>query len=906
MGTVMAPRSRMATSHSIHSTRLCDSRQTRSPAAIPDAARPEAISRAITSASPQVMDLQAPFSLNRKAASPGDAATLRDPSSTAGVSVRSVSVLIFPLSGALAPPSTLAAAPPQPTDRGVRLRPDGASAPTRTCRSHFAPRTVAANGGDRGRGAEARHTLVGRLAGPAARLREAGPALGLVRRGGARHVPGARRHVHQGRTDHEHAARAVARAHHPRARAPARRRGTVSFRGGGAHDRGGLRASRERALRRAAPGPHRLRLGRAGAQGAAARRPPGGHQGQPYQGHRAVQVRSGGDAGGGPLPGDLPRAAELQPRRGGGRVRRRHRRAAGLHHRGPQQPAGPGELRRPRRLRVPDADRGAVQRAGADDELHRGDQDPLHPGDAPGREEDRPPGPADVAEDGVRGRLRARRPAPGQHLHHARGTHRVIGPGPGGDPGRSAPQGLRAVLRGLGQARRRRDGAPDVRDVVQRRDAPRSRDLRALPRRHHRLRGPLLGPAPRGRPTGQGAVRPVRDPAAPPDQGQRQLHHREHRHSRHRGHRETAGPDAGSHGRGPSQLSVAPYRGRPARHLISNFGDGKTRTTFLSGRLCGAQLEPATEPRVISQPFRCPYVAGDLVNSEPTVPVPPRYRLIEEVGQGGMAVVYRATDDTLKRDVAIKVLHRHLSAERESKVRLAREAQAVAKLRHDNILEIYDYSGGDAEAAYIVTEFIDGQTLKQFLGDHAVRHPEIAALIAAELAGALQHAHGLGVIPRDITPENVMIRKDGMLKLLDFGSAQVIDLERMTVTGQLLGSPAYMAPELVEGKPLDVRTDVFSVGILLYQMATGSLPFSGKNPHEELKRITEGRFADPRGLNPLISAGLARIIARALARLQSDRYDTMAAMEADLNAELADAGLGPSREELVSPPGAPA
>src|SRR3569623_444161 len=145
-----------------------------------------------------------------------------------------------------------------------------------------------------------------------------------------------------------------------------------------------------------------------------------------------------------------------------------------------------------------------------------------------------------------------------------------------------------------------------------------------------------------------------------------------------------------------------------------------------------------------------------------------------------------------------------------------------------------------------------------------------------------------------------MIRKEGLLKLMDFGIAQVSDLERMTVTGQLLGSPAYMAPELVEGKPLDVRTDVFSVGILLYQMATGSLPFSGKNPHEVLKRITEGRFADPRGLNPLISAGLARIIARALAHQQSDRYDTMAAMEADLNAELADAGLGPSREELVS------
>jgi len=288
-----------------------------------------------------------------------------------------------------------------------------------------------------------------------------------------------------------------------------------------------------------------------------------------------------------------------------------------------------------------------------------------------------------------------------------------------------------------------------------------------------------------------------------------------------------------------------------------------------------------------------------MVISEPTAPVPSRYRLIEEVGQGGMAVVYRAKDDTLKRDVAIKVLHRHLSDERESKLRLEREAQAVAKLRHDNILEIYDYSGGDADSAYIVTEFIDGQTLKQFLADRSIRHPEIAALIAAELGGALAHAHGVGVIHRDIKPENVMIRKDGMLKLMDFGIAQVLDLERMTVTGQLLGSPAYMAPELVEGKPLDVRTDVFSVGILLYQMATGALPFSGKNPHEVLRRITEGRFPDPRGLNPLISAGLARIMTRALARQPSGRYDTMAAMVVELTAELTEAGLGQPREELA-------
>ena len=117
-----------------------------------------------------------------------------------------------------------------------------------------------------------------------------------------------------------------------------------------------------------------------------------------------------------------------------------------------------------------------------------------------------------------------------------------------------------------------------------------------------------------------------------------------------------------------------------------------------------------------------------MVISELTAPVPARYRLIEEGGQGGMAVVYRAMDDSLKRDVAIKVLHRHLSAEPESKARLEREAQAVAKLRHDNILEIFDYSGVDAASAYIVTELIHGETLKKFLGKTGIVHPEVAVL----------------------------------------------------------------------------------------------------------------------------------------------------------------------------------
>jgi tRNA A-37 threonylcarbamoyl transferase component Bud32 len=286
--------------------------------------------------------------------------------------------------------------------------------------------------------------------------------------------------------------------------------------------------------------------------------------------------------------------------------------------------------------------------------------------------------------------------------------------------------------------------------------------------------------------------------------------------------------------------------------------------------------------------------------------VPQRYTLIEEVGQGGMAVVYRAQDETLKREVAIKILHQHLAGEPESKARLEREAQAVAKLHHDNILEIFDYSGLASQSSYIVTEFIDGQTLKQYLTGRPLGFSEVGALIAVEICRALGHAHSLGVIHRDVKPENVMIRKDGLIKLMDFGIAQVLDFQRMTVTGQLLGSPAYMAPEIIEGKQLDFRTDVFSVGIVLYLLATGELPFSGRNPHEVLRRIAEGKFPDPRSTGRGVDQVLSRIITRALARQPDDRYPDVGPLCDDLMAYLTEAGLTDVRAELRAYFGDPA
>jgi serine/threonine protein kinase len=268
-----------------------------------------------------------------------------------------------------------------------------------------------------------------------------------------------------------------------------------------------------------------------------------------------------------------------------------------------------------------------------------------------------------------------------------------------------------------------------------------------------------------------------------------------------------------------------------------------------------------------------------------------KYELLERVGQGGMAIVYRGIDRSLKRTVAIKVLHKHLSDYQEARERFEREAQAVAKLRHENILEIFDYAARADSEAYIVTEFIDGQTLKQFVTERPITYPEIGALIMLQVARALAHAHAGGILHRDVKPENIMIRSDGVVKLMDFGISHMVDLERLTVTGQLLGSPAYMAPEHVEGRPLDFRTDVFAVGIVLYQLTVGKLPFEGKNPHEVLKRIAECKFVDPRVANPRIGNRLGRIILRAMAAAPDDRYSAIGEMVLALEAYLEESGL---------------
>src|SRR5205814_10171374 len=173
------------------------------------------------------------------------------------------------------------------------------------------------------------------------------------------------------------------------------------------------------------------------------------------------------------------------------------------------------------------------------------------------------------------------------------------------------------------------------------------------------------------------------------------------------------------------------------------------------------------------------------------------------------------------------------------------------------------FAGADSEEAYSVTEYIRGQTLRQYARTQTFDPPEIAAMVIHEISAALAHAHEANVIHRDLKPENVMVREDGVLKLMDFGIAKILDRdEKMTMTGALVGSPAHMAPEIVEGEEAGAEADGFSLGTMLYLIAAGQLPFAAPNTTATLKRILDCTYDDPRQLNPAISDELAEIISR--------------------------------------------
>jgi len=271
-----------------------------------------------------------------------------------------------------------------------------------------------------------------------------------------------------------------------------------------------------------------------------------------------------------------------------------------------------------------------------------------------------------------------------------------------------------------------------------------------------------------------------------------------------------------------------------------------------------------------------------------------KYEVLQKVGEGGMATVYRGRHTTLGRDVAIKVLHPHLSSSTRNRKRFAREARAIEHLRHDNILEIFDYSGADAEDCYIVTEFVGGRTLTGFMDEHGRLPSEIATIIGIALAEALAYAHDASVLHRDLKPDNVMIRFDGTVKLMDFGIARFLDESQVTMTGALVGSPAFMSPEQAREGDLDLRSDLFSLGTLLFYLCSGHLPFAGSNPSLILKNIIEGNRPGLLELAPSVSATLADVVERLLQTDREGRFDDARQVAEQLHQALAEVRVDPT------------
>ena len=258
-----------------------------------------------------------------------------------------------------------------------------------------------------------------------------------------------------------------------------------------------------------------------------------------------------------------------------------------------------------------------------------------------------------------------------------------------------------------------------------------------------------------------------------------------------------------------------------------------------------------------------------------------RYEVGPLLGAGGMAEVYEGRDRLLARRVAIKVLLSQYARDQSFLLRFKREAQAAASLSHPNVVGVYD-TGSEDGTHFIVMEFVDGRTLKDVIRQEGPLYPDRAAEICADVCGALMAAHARGLIHRDIKPGNVMLTPDGKVKVMDFGIARATTSETITQTAAVIGTAQYISPEQAQGQTVDYRSDLYSLGCCLFEMLTGTVPFTGATPVAIAYRHVREDPTPPRMLNPDVPPPLEAICLKAMAKLPDNRYQTAAELRSDL------------------------
>jgi eukaryotic-like serine/threonine-protein kinase len=276
-----------------------------------------------------------------------------------------------------------------------------------------------------------------------------------------------------------------------------------------------------------------------------------------------------------------------------------------------------------------------------------------------------------------------------------------------------------------------------------------------------------------------------------------------------------------------------------------------------------------------------------------------RYELLELIGKGGMSSVYKAHDRLLDRQIAVKILHPHFTEDEEYVERFRREARAVAQLSHPNIVTVID-RGEDEGRQYIVFEYVEGENLKQLLERTGAMPVRDTLLLALQMARALAFAHGRGLVHRDVKPQNVLLNADGQAKMTDFGIARSVDVQGVTITGTVLGTSEYIAPEQARGERVDAQTDVYSLGVVLYELLVGGVPYEGetfvtvalKHVNEPVPPVLERR--------PDVPPRVALAVERAMAKSPVERFSSMQELVDELEGCLGELDPGDEQATMIS------